>query len=44
MVRLKAQEYPCIGPAELLDQKRLEVAQSIHGAKAELKHRAHGRN
>src|SRR5262245_684518 len=29
-----------IGPAELLDQKRLEVAQSIHGAKAELQHRA----
>ena len=33
-----------IGPAELLDQKRLEVAPSIHSAKAELQHRAHGRN
>src|SRR5262249_48895364 len=33
-----------VGPAELLDQKRLEVAPSVHGAKAELQYRAHGRN
>jgi len=33
-----------VGPAELLDQKRLEVAPGIHGAETELQHRAHGRD
>src|SRR5204862_1869467 len=33
-----------VAPAELLDQKRLEVAPGIHGAETELKHRAHSRD